>query len=413
MTAYTNSKPSSYRWVILIVNFLFLTFAYAGLSTWAIAVPDLSKTFNLTSTQVMWGASMLMAGYAVGSFVESFIAAKIGFKKTGLFAAVLLIIPQFVIPYTQSFNLILLLRFIQGWGVVWFVTTSMTAAWFPLEERGMATGIVSGGIPFGMGIGGIIGGWLLSLVGSWQTSFIIFGIVVLVVAIIWAIFAKDPEFVLEEERKEEAANAALQNVSPFKLAAGWLVAFCLFANAFQLIGFNTVLPNFMFDLNYSSTEAGTVLLFAGLIGAISTPLGGIFSDSLIKGGMEPTKARAYVMAFAGFLIAGISTIIFPYVAQLGYTPLLLMAIVVGWGVPLTNASIGSLPTDMLKSPEIAGKLFGLTILVGISGAVIAPFLITSLAASSGWTVAFAVLGAVALAGTFLGIIIPSFRIKNA
>jgi MFS family permease len=407
-----NNKPSSYRWVILVINFIFLTFAYAGLSTWAIAVPKLAETFSLTPSQTQLGASMLMAGYAVGSFVESFIAARIGFKKTGLLAAALLLIPQFAIPYTSSYGLILFLRFIQGWGVVWFITTSMTTAWFPLEERGMASGIVSGGIPFGIGVGGVIAGWLLQVLGTWQRSFIYFGFVVLVIVIIWAILARDPQVNPDEGAVSQTANNSLKKVNPFTLAAGWLVAFCLFSNAFQLIGFNTVLPNYMYDLGYGTTQAGTAILLAGLIGVISTPLGGVFSDRLIKKGMEPTKARAYIMAIPGFLIAGIATIAFPFIAQNGYGALLVMAVIACWGVPLTNASIGALPLDMLKDPEIAGKLFGLTILVGISGAVIAPFLITAISTSIGWNAAFGVLGAVALVGVLLGLIIPSFRQKE-
>ncbi len=406
------NKPSGYRWTILIINFIFLAFAYAGLSTWSIAVPELSKTFSLTPAQTQLGASMLMAGYAIGSFVESLIAARIGFKKTGLLAAILLLIPQFTIPFVQSYNLILFLRFVQGWGVVWFITTSMTTAWFPLQERGMASGIVGGAIPFGIGFGGLLVGWLLSAVGSWQKSFIYFGFIVLAIAILWALLARDAEVNNMNEGVAVEANPNLKNINPFKLAAGWLVAFCLFANSWQLIGFNTVLPFYMYDLGYNSTQVGTAIMLAGLIGVISTPLGGIFSDSLIRRGMEPTKARAYIMAIPGFLIAGVSTILFPIVAKIGYGPLLLMAILAGWGVPLTNASIGALPTDMLKNPEIAGKLFGLIILVGISGAVIAPFIVTSISSSVGWTAAFLALGIGAMAGVILGLIIPAFRLKE-
>jgi len=85
-----------------------------------------------------------------------------------------------------------------------------------------------------------------------------------------------------------------------------------------------------------------------------------------------------------------------------------MAILTGWGVPLTNASIGALPTDLLQSPGRAGKLFGLIILVCISGGVIAPYVITAISASAGWTIAFATLGIGALVGMTIGLIIPRF-----
>lgn len=407
------SKSSSYKWVILVINFVFLAFAYAGLSTWSIAIPGLSKTFSLTPAMAQLGSSMLMAGYAIGSFVESFIAARIGFKRTGLIAALLLLIPQFMIPFIQSYYLILFLRFIQGWGIVWFVTTSMVTAWFPLEERGMASGIVGAAIPFGIGFGGLLVGKLLTIVGTWQKSFIDFGIVVLVIALIWALLARDPEKVDVESISEvDTNNNNINNINPFKLAAGWLIAFCLFANAWQLIGFNTILPSYMYSLGYNTEQAGLAVLLCGLIGVISTPLGGIISDALIRRGSDVIKSRAYIMAIPGFLIAALSSALFPFIAKTGYGSLLFMAILAGWGVPLTNASIGALPTDMLKSPELAGKLFGLTILVGIAGGVIAPFAISSISSSIGWNGAFITLGIGALVGVILGLIIPYFRLKD-
>ena len=174
------------------MNFVFLAFAYASLTTWSVAIPELSKTFSLTSASAQLGSSLLMAGYAIGSFVESLFASRIGLKKTGLLAAILLLIPQFAIPFLGHYGLILLLRFLQGWGIVWFVATSMTTAWFPLAQRGMASGIVSAAIPFGIGFGGLLTGWLLEVAGTWQKSFIEFGVIVAVVALLWTLLARDP-----------------------------------------------------------------------------------------------------------------------------------------------------------------------------------------------------------------------------
>jgi dipeptide/tripeptide permease len=63
---------------------------------------------------------------------------------------------------------------------------------------------------------------------------------------------------------------------------------------------------------------------------------------------------------------------------------------------------------MLQSPARAGRLFGLIILVGISGGVIAPYVITAISASAGWMVAFAILGIGALIGMTIALMIPRF-----
>lgn len=401
------SKESGYRWIILAVNFVLLAFAYASLTTWSIAIPQLSKTFSLTPAEAQLGSSLLMAGYAIGSFVESLLASRIGLKNCGLLAAILLLGPQFAIPLLGHYSLILLLRFLQGWGLMWFVSTSMTTAWFPHEQRGMASGIVSGAIPFGIGFGGLLTGRLLEVSGTWQRTFIEFGIMVTMIALVWALLARDPADVTPRPSSDAGVSPS-RPFNPFRSLVGWLVALCLFANAWQLIGLNTVLPSYMYSLGYHPPQAGAAILIAGLIGVVSTPLGGIVSDRLILRGVDVVKARAYVMAIPGFLVAGITTVFFPILARSNYETLLLMAALAGWGVPLTNASIGALPIDMLKSLERAGKLFGLIILVGISGGVIAPYVIAAVSVSAGWTVAFAVLGLGALVGMVIGLIIPHF-----
>jgi MFS family permease len=302
------------------VNFVFLAFAYASLTTWSVAIPALSKTFSLTSASAQLGSSLLMAGYAIGSFVESLFASRIGLKKTGLLAAILLLIPQFAIPFLGHYGLILLLRFLQGWGIVWFVTASMTTAWFPLAQRGMASGIVSAAIPFGIGFGGLLTGWLLEVAGTWQKSFIEFGVIVAVVALLWALLVRDPVAVTSTPSSDDLISSA-PPVSPFGSLVGWLVALCLFANAWQLIGLNTVLPSYMYSLGYHPTQAGAAILAVGLIGVVSTPMGGVISDRLILSGMEAVKARAYVMAIPGFLVAGATTVLFPFLARTSYAAL--------------------------------------------------------------------------------------------
>ncbi len=392
---------------LLLVNFLFLAFAYAGLSTWSVAIPNLQKTFNLSATMVQLGGSMLMLGYGVGSLVESILSARIGLKKTGILAALMLLVPQFLIPYIPSYSLILFLRFIQGWGVVWFITVAMVTGWFPVETRGIASGVVGGSIPFGVGMGGIIAGWLIAQVGSWETSFIYFGVIVIVIVAIWLVVVKDPPQQVEQgsAKKEKPA------VSPYSYAAGWLVAFALFFNFVSLIGLYTVLGPYLYHLGYQSTQVGIGLMACGLVGAVTTPLSGIIGDSIVRKGGSPVKVRAYIMGFA-FLLAAVTAFLVPVIAPAGYGAMLFIAILAGAGVPMTNASIGALPTDMLKDPIIANKLFGMMILIGAAvGGTLAPVVATAVATSAGWGMGFAFLGFAALLGCILSFITPKYEIK--
>jgi MFS family permease len=143
-------------------------------------------------------------------------------------------------------------------------------------------------------------------------------------------------------------------------------------------------------------------------------LGGIISDKFVKKGVEPVKARAYTMAFAGFLVAVVATIFWPVVAPTGMGPALIWAVLVGWGVPVTNAAIGALPSDVLGDAQAAGKMFGMVILVGIvGGGILAPFVSMGVAQSWGWTASFIVLAAGAGVGMVIGLILPKFKLQKA
>ncbi len=388
--------------MILVANFLLLATAYASLSTWSVAVPFMQATFHLSATMVQLGASALIIGYAVGSFVEAEVAARIGLKKTGLFAIGLLLVAQLLILVAPSYWLVLILRFLQGWGIVWFIATNMTTAFFPISQRGIAAGIVAAAIPCGVGFGGVLAGAVLSATRSWSTTFLWFDGLVLAVGILWLVVTKDVDRPIQVHSAQRGdAN------SPYRSRAGWLIALCTFCTAFQLLGLYTVLPLYLYHLGYGPEQVGAALLIGGLSGAVSAPVGGLVSDALIARGYNPLKSRFYVMAFAGFLIAAIGTILLPVIAAAGFGILIAGIIVAGWNAP--SSIIGALPSELMPTPEAAGRLFGLIILVGLPGGAISPYVATLVAAGAGWQAAFWVLAAAALGGVILGLLGPRLQ----
>lgn len=73
-----------------------------------------------------------------------------------------------------------------------------------------------------------------------------------------------------------------KTVNIYKTPAVWLCVAVLFFNAWALIGFNTISSPYILSLGYTEVQAGLVVLFSGLIGVISTVLGGAISDVLVK-----------------------------------------------------------------------------------------------------------------------------------
>ena len=396
----------SYKWVILIINFIACAMAYAGLTIWSMAQGDLAAAFNISGIQASLGSALFMAGYAVGSFIMAYLSPKIGFRPCGIISLALMVAGTLIIPSVSNYTLILIARFMQGWGILWLVGVNSSVAWFPKEQMGLASGVVGGGLTLGIGIGGWVATALIRATGSWQGAFRTWGIILLVFTVIWAVLFREPAKRPQEETGR-ACDVSAPHINPYRTAAGWMCILVLFFNCWQLIGFNTIMPGFLQEKGFSAAHAASAILATGLIGIASTPIGGIFSDLLIKKGMLPLKARAFTQGIVGFLVAAVSTALFPFIAPLSVSAAIIMCIFCGWGIPVTNATSGALPVDLLKDPEAGGKLFGGTILFGIGlGGIIVPPLATAVSVSAGWNAAFIVLAAGALAGTVISLLLP-------
>ena len=411
----TRTLNPSYRWVILIINFFVCALAYAGLTTWSTASPELVETFKISNTVASLGSSAFMAGYAVGSFVEANVSAKRGYRAAGLLGLILMTIGILGIPYAPNFGIVLVLRFCQGWGILWLVGVNSTVAWFPPAKRGFASGMIGAALVLGIGCGGLVATGLLNAAGSWQGAFKLFAVILLVATVIWGLLMKNPPKDLYEEPEANAAavKKSGRKINPYKTVGAWLCALCLFFNCWQLIGFNSLASSYITSLGYTDVQAGLVVLFTGLIGILSTVLSGFISDGMVKKGVLPIKARAVTMAIPGFLVAAVSTVLYPFIAPISFGMAIFGCLLVGWGVPVTNGSLGALPMDLLGDEEAAGKMFGLTIFLGIgAGGILAPYVASSCAESYGYTVALIVLGAGALVATVISLILPKFQLRH-
>ena len=154
------------------------------------------------------------------------------------------------------------------------------------------------------------------------------------------------------------------------------------------------------------------MLIYGLTGIVSTTLGGIASDALLKK-MSPIKARVSVQAFVGFAVAAVTTMIYPLLAPVSFGMAIFGAILAGWGSPVTNATLGALPMDLLNDQKAANDLFALTCLVGLgAGGFVGPFIANFSMENFGGSAAMFVLGAGSLLGLIITLILPKFQLKD-
>ena len=386
------------KYAALIGCTLMLTIVYMSLTSWSVAVNELSKTFDLSAPLIQAGTSMQIAGYVIGGFIEGKLIGRFGWRKVFTVVIVAFIIASALIPIVNNYYIILLLRFVQGCGCMVALTSHVVSSWFPTKERGLALGILLGAIGVGSAFGGYVGGILTPIMG-WRNAFWVIAAISIIGAIIfYAMVRVAPP--LEEEEQQR---------SLFKEPALWLLGLSTLCCFFNCYGMYAYLAQYLYTLDYSAGDVALVVLLNGLIAIISTPLVGWISDKRVaKHGA--LKARTWANIWPALFVGLVGSVLMPHLAPLNIGCALLVALIAGWGVPATNGPGLSLPADLFGSAA-SGSGVGLVLLVAGAGGIIAPIFVPWLADQTSWTVGWYVTAAPCLIAMFINMYLSRYKRK--
>ncbi len=397
------------KYAALIGCTLMLTIVYMSLTSWSVAVNELSKTFDLSAPLIQAGTSMQIAGYVIGGFSEGKLIGRFGWRKVFTVVIVAFIIASALIPIVNNYYIILLLRFVQGCGWMVALTSHVVSSWFPTKERGLALGILLGAIGVGSAFGGYVGGILTPIMG-WRNAFWVIAAISIIGAIIfYAMVRVAPPLEEEEQQQEEVTVEEEQQRSLFKEPALWLLGLSTLCCFFNCYGMYAYLAQYLYTLDYSAGDVALVVLLNGLIAIISTPLVGWISDKRVaKHGA--LKARTWANIWPALFVGLVGSVLMPHLAPLNIGCALLVALIAGWGVPATNGPGLSLPADLFGSAA-SGSGVGLVLLVAGAGGIIAPIFVPWLADQTSWTVGWYVTAAPCLIAMFINMYLSRYKRK--
>lgn len=203
---------------------------------------------------------------------------------------------------------------------------SLIADYVPLENRSTALGIFALGIPIGLLIGFLLGGWLEEIYG-WRVAFMAVGLPGLILAVIVRLTLREPP----RGWADQGRSALSAGQPPMRLVAQQLwkqksFRHLAFASGVQAIaGYGVVqwVPSFLHrSYQMTSSEIGMALaLIIGIGGAIGTMAGGIIADRL---GRRDMRWHLWVPMIGGALSAPFA--IFIYTADTAFATLLLFVL---------------------------------------------------------------------------------------
>ncbi|MDY2737226.1 MFS transporter [Intestinibacter sp.] len=183
------------RWIYAVVGVIVLLFA-GLIYAWSVLVTPISQEFtNWSNTSLSLTFTICMIFFCLGGLIGGLLQKKIDVKINVWLAAVLFLIGFFISSKAQSIaTLYVGYGVLAGFasGLAYNSVMSTMSKWFP-DKQGLISGILLMG--FGLGsfiIGKIYQAYTPTDIGGWRTSFMIFGIILVIVLGIGGFFFVKP-----------------------------------------------------------------------------------------------------------------------------------------------------------------------------------------------------------------------------
>jgi cyanate permease len=362
-------RPSGFRWVILFLSwFTAISLGMAWFSTPPL-IGFITETLNLTVEEEALIQSIPVLMFVFFSIPAGILCAKIGPKKTAGIAvtvALLAAIPRY---FSDSFIVLLggTLLIGIGFALAFPNFPHCIATWFPPQEIGAATGIFVTSLAIGSGIAVAVTPSLYDIVGSWQATYLVFGVIVLLFDAIWWIFVKDrppmSKMITEHAPPTVSLKEGLSRVASSKNI--WFLVLTFFLMALAMMGTISLLPTMLINLQgMKPASAGFVsslfmwgVAVGNIVGPAISQRIGLRKPLLYIGLLVPAA-----MIYAQGIVTGTMLPIVIFVAGffLGFPLALLMA------VPMELKEI---------SPVLVGSAIGLLMTFGLGiGGFLGPFI---------------------------------------
>lgn len=376
-----------------------------------VAIPSISNSLGATASDLQWMIDSYVLVFAALLLTTGSIGDRVGRKKALQFGLILFAIGSLAAAISPTTAFLIGSRAFLGIGgaLIMPATLSLVSASFPPNERGQAIGIWAAVFSLGVGLGPVIGGFLVEHF-TWNAVFFVNLPVIAVALIGGAVYLAESKD--EDAPPPDIPGVILSIIGLFALIygiieagfAGWghesvLIAFAVAAvvlgafawwenhspNAMlpmaffrnrSFTGANVMLTLFAFSLmgsmffmsQYLQTVQGTPAFYAGLMvlpQAIIMTLMASFSPRIVQRiGSKRTIALGTIIASAGMF----------YMSQVFHaeTPYLLIVVgqvILGTGlgiafspatttvmnsVPLSKAGVGSAMNDTTR--QLGGAL---------------------------------------------------------
>ncbi|KQO62768.1 hypothetical protein ASF23_07400 [Curtobacterium sp. Leaf261] len=179
-------KVFGFLWILVVLN-------YIDRAALSIALPFISKDFDLTPELQGVLLGCFFYTYLVFQIPGGVLLDKLGARKVILAAGALWGVFQALGGFASSGVALILLRLGLGAAEAPISPSSakLNSAWLPAKERARGATFVDAASPFGAAVGGLAVTALIGVFGSWREAFVITGVLTVIISIVFYLYLRD------------------------------------------------------------------------------------------------------------------------------------------------------------------------------------------------------------------------------
>ena len=351
----------NYRWRVLLTVMIGTMASIMASTIINVAVPDMSRVFTLGQERAQWLSAGFMAAMTLSMLTTPWLLERFGYRHTYCGAVGLLLLGGVAGGLSSWFDLVLAMRVAEGLaaGVLQPIPAIIIMRAFAKGEQGRAMGIFGFGVVLAPALGPSVGGVLVEWFG-WRSIFFVVvpfclaalwlakrylpvgapgggevdrsgarldwaGLVLVTIAVLsllngmvqlhgpvplagWGLIASSLGAMVVFIKTQRRSAQPLMQLRLFDhrpFAMGGVVAFIY---GMALFGSTYLVPVFMqIALKLPPSQAGAVLLPAGLVLAVTIPLVGRASDKLPLARIVATGLMLLAASFLLMISVGPAT----------------------------------------------------------------------------------------------------------
>jgi ACS family hexuronate transporter-like MFS transporter len=358
------NKPLRMRWVMIsfafvatVLNYLHrLSFNYlTAKGPLHDLIPDDAFGYIAAAFFIAYMISNAFSGFVIDK-----LGTRIGYSLSMAFWTTAGILHALAMtPFQFGF-----FRFLLGIGEAgnWPAAIKLTSEWFPPNERSTASGIFNSGAAVGAVVAPPLIAWLGTTYG-WQITFVVIGVLgYLWLASFWFTYYTP---------KKVAKEAKARIIPPLKLLKNRFVSGLTLSKVFMdpVWYFITFwIGRYLADVyGWNLAKIGWFAMFPFIVADFGNILGGLFTQFIIKKGIEIPKARKISVGIFGLIMA-LSLLLGPFVINSPTGALIVLAIA-GFGYAAYTANTMAFPADVVPKSATASVWGIASVGAGLGGVI--------------------------------------------